>query len=266
MRVLVDLGSHVTGNPQIVQVERTPESGAAGGININGKYVLPIFKGAEFPVDQSSYVLAGGVVDGGDISSISMAHMLADYPMFSNVYFNPLLTAAHVDEIDFTAQFRDIITSPGNVYMFGVRIQTGRPTSMLPDPVGQMPTHTAIMPINRATTPDRPGVLITQEIDLSTYMPDGTDNFLVYWKLLDFDVSQDVVQGTTNEPSVRTVTEPDQEPDDFAVFLSPDNGVSWCQVGLLEPVGFCDKTQKIRVAFVNRSDTKIYLANYAVLF
>jgi hypothetical protein len=81
-----------------------------------------------------------------------------------------------------------------------------------------------------------------------------------------FTITHDVANGTVNDPAIRSVIEPDQEPEDFKVYLSPDNGLSWCEVGLLEPVGFCDKTKKIRLAFVNRSASKIYLATYAVLF
>lgn len=268
MRILVDLGSHISGSPQIVQVDKTPTPGVAGGVNITGKYVIPVAKGTEFQVDSNSYVLdGGGDVDGGDVTSISFAHLLATYPLFSNIYFNPLLTAFHVDEIDFAAQFRDSFTSPPNVYMFDVRVQTGRPAAFtVPGPAGQMPTHTAILPVNSSTVVDRPGVFITKEIDLTTYTPDGADNFMVYWKLLGFDVSHDVSNGVVNSPSTRNVLEPDQEPNGFSVFISQDNGLTWCQVGLLEPIGFCDKAKKIRIAMVNRGTSKVFLANYAVFF
>jgi hypothetical protein len=268
MRILADLGSLITtGNPRIIQVERTPEDGVAGGTNINGKFAISVVKGVEFPIDAASKILEAGDVDGKDVSSISYAHLLAMYPLLNNIYFNPLLTAANVDEIDFTAFFRDITTNPPNVYMFPVRVQTGRPAAFaIAGPAGQMPTQTAILPANVTTTPDRPGVLVTKEIDLSTYMPDGADNFLVYWKLYGFTTTHDVAHGTTNDPSIRTITESDQEPDDFKVYLSTDNGVTWCEAGLLEPVGFCDKSKKIRLAFVNRGTSKVFLATYAVLF
>lgn len=269
MRIRVDLGSHMNSDPQIIQVERTPASGQAGASNINGCYVIPVIKGVDFPIDKDSYVLAGphpGDVDGGDVSSISYAHLLAMYPMFGNVYFNPLLTYKHVEEIDPSAEFKDTFTGPPpNIYMFPTRIQTGRPFGG-PLPEGNMPTHTAILPLNPYSTVPRPGVLITNEIDLEPYMADGADNFLVYWKLYDFTFTHDVANGPTNDPAIRSLVEPDQEPSDFKVYISPDNGASWCEVGLLEPMGFCDKTKKIRLAFVNRSASKIYLATYAVLF
>ena len=268
MRLRVDLGSHMTSaDPQIIQVERTPTSGSVGATNINGCYAIPIIKGVDFPIDANSYVLAGappGDVDGGDVSSISYAHLLAMYPMFGNVYFNPLLTYKHVEEIDLTATFTDK-TSPPAVYVYPTRIQTGRPSGGAL-PAGQMPMMTALLPINNQSADPRPGVLVTNEIDLEPYMADGADNFLVYWKVYDFTFTHDVVNGPTNDPAIRSLVEPDQEPNDFHVYISPDNGLSWCEVGLLEPMGFCDKTKRIRLAFVNRGVTKIYLATYAVLF
>lgn len=267
MRVLVDLGSFMNGNPQIVQVERTPVSGAAGVTNINGKFAIPIFKGVDFPVDSTSSVLSGpppGDVGGRDISSISMAHVLASYPMFGNVYFNPLLTYKHVEEIDLVATWTDK-TNPADVHVFPTRIQTGRPSGG-PLPAGNMPTHTAILPINNHSADPRPGVLVTNEIDLKPYMVDGAGNFLVYWKLYDFTFTHDVANGPTNNPAIRSLVEPDQEPDGFHVYISPDNGLSWCEVGLLEPMGFSNKTKRIRLAFVNRGNNKVFLATYAVLF
>lgn len=271
MRILVDLGSHVQGNPAIVQVERTPESGLAGAVNISGKYAIPVVKGVDFPVDSQSYVLdGGGDVDGGDVSSISYAHLLSMYPMYGNIYFNPLLTADNVDEIDFFATFLDSFHNPPNVNTCRVRVQTGRPNGFpLPGPAGQMPSHTALLPVNDTGPDPRPGLLITKEIDLTPYIPagsDGFDNFMVYWKLFDFQVSQEVVTATQNEPAVRTLVEPEQEPMGFYAYLSPDNGMTWCPVGLLEPVGFCDKTKKIRLAFLNYGPNKVYIPTYAVLF
>lgn len=264
MRVLVDLSSFILGNPKIVQVDHTPVPGTDGGVNINGKFVIPIIKGVEFPIDSASTVLdGGGDVDGRDVSSISYAHLLAMYPMFSNVYFNPLLTQSHVGELDFDATFRDTTTNPPNIYEFPVRVQTGRPTGFaIAGPAGQMPTHTAVLPANRTTTPERPGVLITKEIDLSPYAPDGVDKALVYWKLLSFDTGHDY----DDTPAIRTVTEPDQEPDNLKVHVSTDNGITWCPTGLLEPIGLCDKSTKIRLAFVNHSDDKISIATYGLLF
>jgi hypothetical protein len=268
MRVLVDLGSHVAGAPSITQVERVPENGVL--TPINGKYVLPIIPGAEFPITTSSYILdGGGDVDGGDVSSVSFAHLLASYPQFGRIYFNPLLTEAHVGEIDITATFLDQSVSPP--VTLRPRFKSGRPAG-LGAAAGQMPTHTALFSVNVTTTPSRPGLLITKEIDIATVTSGvGADLFLPYWKILDFSVTEDVSSqyGATNGmnvPALRYVLETDQEPSGFSVYLSPDNGDHWCEVGLLEPVAFCEKTTRIRIAFLNYGTERVHLANYAVLF
>jgi len=278
MRILIDLKSHPN-DPKIVQVERTPTTGTDGAVPINGKYAIPVVKGAEFPIDSSSYVLDGlGDCDGGDVSSISYAYLLAQYPMFGNVYFNPLLTSTHVEELDFTATFRDTFSDPPNIHIYSPRLQTGR--SILNPLPGQMPTHTALLPINPTldpvhptSLPNHPGLLITKEIDIGAYTldpfsgdPVGADEFVMYWKLYEFDISNDVAHNLTNDPAIRTIKECDQEPSGFSAYLSPDNGTTWCQAGLLESIAFCSKTTKIRVAFLNTSASKRYIATYAVLF
>ena len=264
MRLLVDLRSHVAGAPLITQVEKTPVPGDL--TPINGKYVLPMVE--DFTIDDASYILDGtGALDGLDVVSQSFAHLLAAYPMFEFIYFNPLLTADHITDLDLTSTFTDPLT--GDVYP--VRAQTGR-EPMLPYDAGQMPTHTALLPLNDTMTPTRPGLLISKEIDLSAYTgAAGADQFVLYWKLYDFDVQHDIASdyGITagqNDPAVRHVLEANQEPSGFSVYISPDNGAHWCSVGLMEPVAFCQATTSIRVAFMNTGSTKKYLAAYAVMF
>lgn len=272
MRVQVDLTSHLAGTPSIVQVEMDPQPNTTGQVVINGKYALPIVKGVEFPVTDASYVLP---IDGGDVSSISFAHLLAMYPMFGTIYHNPLLTSTHVADLDLTATFKQYYPPAVDPVFLPTRAQTGR-TFTLPEP-GQMPTHTAILSQNLNTTPPHPGVLITQEINIGPYTlddlgnPVGADEFLVYWKLYDFSVSDDInaeygAAAGINAPAQRMVQEMDQEPTGFSVYISPDNGDHYCEVGLLEPVAFCSKTTKFRLAFTNTTRDKIFLANFAVLF
>lgn len=278
MRVLADLRTHLTGAPLVTQVEKVPVRGDL--VAINGKYVVPIVNGVDFPIDSSSYLLDGsGEIDGEDISSISYSHLLAMYPMFANIYFNPLLTPDHVAELDLTAQFKDVNLPPPHgpsppelPTYFSTRAQTGRRQGIPGMDSGQMPTHTAVLPRNTSMSPARPGILITDEIDISAYTDGvGADEFMVYWYLYAFSISQDVYStwGATsgqNSPSIRSVIETDQEPDGFSVYLSPDNGVNWCSVGLLEPLALTHKTTSFRLAFKNDSDSKVYLATFAVMF
>jgi len=269
MRILVDLGSHITGDPQITQVERVPPIGVEGQTAINGKYLIPVTPGANVKVDTSSYVLdGGGEIDGGDVASQSYAWLLAMFPQFENIYFNPLLTEDHVLELDFTQGWNT----------FPTRAQTGRETGAPSGFVeGQAPNMTAILPVNDSMTPSRPGVLVTDLIDIGPFTldaggdPVGTDEFLIYWKLYDFTTTHDVYAEDgalvgSNTPAIKYALEVDQEPADFEVYFSPDDGVHWIQVGLLEPVAFCEKTTSFRLAFVNHSSTKVYLATFGVLF
>jgi hypothetical protein len=293
MRILVDLASHLSaplaGTPLITQVEQNPPPGVEGQTAINGRYSIPVPKGISFPVDTSSYVLDGaGLNDGGDVVSQAFAHLLASYPMYGNIYFNPLLTDSDVAELDLTATFKDSTDPNAPVYL-PTRVQTGRAASSLGPAAGCMPTHTAILAANTAApadpgtfvliggSPSHPGILVTDNIDIGPYTldaygnPVGTDDFVVYWKLYAFDVTQDVATdygalAGQNEPALRYLQETDQEPPGFRVYISPDDGANWCEVGLLEPVAFGAKTTSFRLAFRNDGANKVYLAQFAVLF
>ena len=261
MRVLVDLGTQILGAPEITQVEQTPDYDVP--VAINGKFVLPLTPGTEFPIDTSSYITP---IDGLDVSSISFAHLLAQHPQFSHVYFNPLLTEDHMADLDFVSTFIDPAV-PGTP--FYARLQTGR--YLLGADDGLMPTHTALLPVNPNPVVARPGLLMSAEIDISAYAPDGVEQFMLYWKLLDFSVSEDIHSGYgatvgLNTPAIRSVSETDQEPADFSAYISTDSGDHWCEVGLLEATPLCAKTTKFKVVFKNTSTSKIYLAHFAVLF
>ena len=278
MRILVDLRSHLSDAPEIIQVQRVPVEGSTGGETINGKYAIPVPLNMEFPIDGTNYILDGaGEIDGGDVVSMSYAHLLALYLPFENVYFNPLLTSDHVGELvlDQSFHFTDRSVSPP--VQFFPRFQTGREEGVSDD--GQMPTHTAMMPANAAMTPERPGLIITEPIDIGPFTLDcddvavGADEFMVFWKLYDFTIGHDIAgngggaHAGVNTPAARLLEETDQEPDDISVFISTDNGANWCQVGLLEPIAFCDKTTTVRLAFMNDSLTdKLFLASFALLF
>jgi hypothetical protein len=275
MRILVDLGSHVTGTPVVTQVEKVPLPGE--GTPVNGKYLLPIYPSGEFEVTSTDYVLDGaGQCDGGDLSSKSFAYLLMQYPMFEYIYFNPLLTADHVAELDLTATFLETNapapwgpSPPFPPIVFPTRVMTGRPLGLQ---AGTMPTHTCILPQNNSLDParaPRPGMLITQNIDISTYTgPAGTDEFMVYWKLYSFTDSADINDEVTsvNEPTIRRVYETDDEPTGLSVYISIDDGGHWSEVNYLTPVAFTAKTTAFRLAFKNTSTDRVYLACFAVLF
>jgi len=267
MRVIADLKSHFDGDPKIIQVERIPSENTTGTA-INGKFMLPILDGVDFPIDQNDYILP---VDGGDLSSISYAHLLASYPMFGHVYFNPLLIDTDVDDLDLTATFRAEQTPPAAPIYHPTRCQTGRESTSLLD-TGLVPNNTALLPQNNAITPAHPGILISQEIDLTPYTGAiGTDEFMLYWKLYSFQNSHDVAAdfgllSGSNTPAFRDIHETSEEPSGLSAYISPDNGVHWCSTGYLEPIAFTTKTTAIRLAFKNTGTAKVYLSTFGVLF
>ena len=251
MRVLGNLSDH-----SILQVERTPAVGEA--TPINGKYVVTLPLGSQVDISSTSYITP---IDGGDVSSLAFAGLLAQYPMYGNVTFNPLLLAADVADLDLTA------TLPTGEIS---RSFVGRGVGPLP--TGCCPNSTIILPQNDAVTPVRPGLLITDTIDISAATGGvGAQEFMVYWKLYGFATTQDVMSdyGATsgsNTPALRNISEINQEPADLEVYLSIDDGITYTQVGRLEPVAFCVTGTDLRLAFVNRGSTRLYLACYAILF
>jgi hypothetical protein len=259
MRVLVDLGSHITGSPEILQAEKTPPVGDA--IPFNGKFSIPVLEGTQIAIDSSSYVLP---VDGGDIASQTYAMLLAKYPMFGHVYYNPLLTADHIGDLDLTGQYID---SSNNA--FNTRAQIGRATG--PND-GVAPNSVAILPENTTTSPNRPGVLVTDSIDISAYTSGvGANEFMVYWKLYEIETSHDIrsdlgLHSGSNTPALRSIIETDQEPSDFNVYFSSGPCNKWVSAGRLQPIGICSKLTDFRLAFVNTGSTKRYLATFGVLF
>ncbi len=271
MRVLVDLKSYLAGAPEIIQVQATPN----GSVVVNGKFTVSMPLDVEFPVDSNDYLLNAGNVDGQDITSKGFARLLASCPQYENLYFNPLLTHDHVDELDWDGVFNDV-SDPANPVTFKARYQSGRGQG--PPDFGQMPSHTALLPKNEGVSPARPGFIVSKVIDIGPYTLDcdgeeaGAKEFMLYWKLLNFTVSHDIsghdlgAVANTNSPALRTMQEIDPEPDGFSAYISTNGGATWCRAFWMAPLVACDPTDSIMVAFRNDSLSKRYLASFAVLF
>lgn len=258
MRILVDRPTN-----DILQVEKVPPEGDS--VAINGKYVLPTPEGVTVHVNPDSFVLPSS--DPGSVVAQAYAGLLAQFPQYENILFNPLLLDADIDDLDLTGTFIDPITAD----TFTSRLATGRGTGG-PLTAGQAPTNTSLLPENSATTPPRPGMLITDTIDVSALTGGvGADEYVVYWFIFDCATTDDInasfgLQIGKNEPSLRNVIETDQEPADLQVYISINDGTSWTEVQRLVPAAFCDKGKLVRMAFRNNGTTRIYLAAYAVLF
>lgn len=253
MRVVADLAT-----ANIIQAEKTPALN--DNRPFNGRFAVPIPEMVAIEVGPTSYVLP---VDGGDVMSLAMAQMLVQYPMYSNIVFNPLLTAADIADLDLTATF----PPSGQI----TRAQVGRGSGPLP--TGNAPNMVAVLPRNTRVTPARPGVLISDTIDIGPMTGGmGADEFMVWWKLYDFSTTHDVTSnfGATvglNDPAVRNIVEIDPEAAGFEVYLSHDDGANYIQMNRLEPTDFTTFGSLLRIAFRNMNSVNCrYIAAYAIMF
>jgi len=271
MRILVDLSSHVLNaggaGGLILQAEKSPPIGSPG-TPINGKFVIPVEEGMEAYIDSSSHVLP---VDGTDVCSQSFALLLAQYPQYEYCYFNPLLTAADVTAVsgglDLTAvhAHQSIPEFSWADVPLQTRVLTGSAAGMAPGSTS--------LPIPNPTTAN-PGLVMTNPItEVGSFTPGGigADKFMVWWKIYSYEVSQDVratggLLNGQNTPAIKRIKEMDQEPTDFYVFLSIDDGANWFIANRLTPIAVCSKAPSVRLMFMNTTRERVYLAQYALLF
>lgn len=253
MRIVADIANH-----DVLQVEKTPPEGEANPFN--GRFAIPVPGGSSVHVDGSSYVLPQ---DAGSLSALSAQALLARFPMYSHIVYNFLIEATDVADLDLTA------TGPTGEIS---RVQTGRGSG--PDPTGMVPNGTLILPQNGyAAGPPKPGCLVTDVVDIGPMTGGaGADEFLVWWYMWRFDTTDDVASdyGATagdNEPAYRNIIEMDQEPTGWNVYISHDNGANWTgPIGLLEPTDLITFDTQVRLAFLNRTQARRYLAAYAFMF
>lgn len=269
MRLHVDLGSHFVTPPTDIILQVDPDPAYLGLSNITGRYLVPSIDGTSVSVTAATYFTPA---DGGSLTSQVFGQLLARFPQYRHVAFNPLLTAADVAALDPAATFTVLIPDPAGgpnlvPWTYESRFITGDSIA------NTMPMGTAIPPTNTTTTPPRPGILITDNIDLSTATSNvGADDFMVYWKVYEILSTQDIAGtglGTTvgvNQPAIKYAREINQEPNPLDVYISVDDGQNWVQVSRLQQVAFCGKSNQVKLAFVNIGGATYYLAHYAILF
>jgi len=265
MRILVDRTTN-----GILEVEKVPEIGRFAPTN--GKYVLPTPEGVSLHVEPTSFVLPSN--NPNSVVAQAYAGLLAQFPQYDNILYNPLLEAADVDDIvvDASSPSAPTLTDPDTGDSFRTRAITGRGTGG-PFTAGQAPNNTAMLAANTGAAPTAPGLVISDTIDVSPFTGGiGSDEFVAYWYIYDCDATQDVRSdfGATaglNTPSLVAALEVDQEPSDLQVYLSINDGVSWTEVQRLVPVSFCTPGTSVRLAFRNNAPTRRKcIAAYAVMF
>ncbi len=267
MRVTANLTTNT-----IIEVGKTPELGLKAPYN--GRYSVAIPEGSDVDIRPDTPIMHPGgsyaPVAGSPLTVVHQAYMglLAQYPMYGNIVYNPLITAKDAEDWDMAAGMTVVGPPPLNVYY--VRGQVGR-GGMSPD-AGNLPNATAIFGQNDQVAPPRPGLLITDTIDIAPMTDgNGADEFMVWWQIYEFDISEDVSTewGTwsgMNQPAIRSISETYQEPAGLEVALSINDGASYWRVGRLEPINFCTPGTKLRLSFLNRNPDKIYLAAWSIMF
>lgn len=243
----------------IVRSGPTPPVGSS--TPLNGQFVVPVPEGVELPpLDSGSRLLDPA----GPVPEI-YNRLLGLYPQFGSVVANPLLNSADLAQMDFGAVFPN---PPRTVSaQWESRYQAGRAAG----PVnGHVPLTLKILPVNRAVTPERPGMVVTDTIDITAATGGaGASQFLVWWKVYSLSLTHDVqdygVAGE-NSPALKSVGERDPTMGgSLEVYLSPTDGAGYSPVRSRVPVTTPPAT-RLRIAWVNRGTENCYLAAYALLF
>lgn len=240
----------------IVQAGGDPPVGSV--TVVNGQFVVPVPPGVTLPTLDPLTRLTGP----GTVLDAVYARLLAQYPQYAFIRYNPLLQGVHQDLLSSTAT----VTVPGpSTYI--TRAQLGRYTGGTAD--GLAPMGVALLPANTTNMVVRPGMVSTKTINIVGDRPMGTDQYCVYWQLYGLDCTHDVMDyapGGPNTPATKLVTEVDPEPAGLEVYLSVDAGATYAQIRRLQPFAAAAAGTNVRLAFVNKSGTKLCLAAYAVMY
>lgn len=256
MRIYGDINRLAT-NPRdfVIQVGPTPPVGTE--TTVNGKFVLEVPEGCTVP-DPLPTTVAG-------LLSNIYGQYLRSYPNYVGVHGNALLTTADQGELDLGATFPYDPGPPARSW--SVRAVLGRSGS---SPAGLAPNGLQVLPLNDKAVPPKPGLVVTDTIDVSAVVPGGVTEALVWWKVFTITTTEDRVDYTSptgaNTPAYRVLREVDQEPTGWEVHLSTNNGGGYQRVSRARPVVGLTPGTDLRLAFVNSGSDSIYLASYVVLY
>lgn len=263
MQVVANISSDA-----IINTISDPEIGDS--TKVDGQYLIPMPPGVAVTIDDTSTPAS--------VAADAAAELLVRFPMYDHVVYNFFLDSADVAALDLTGA----VSQPtGGTVVAGTapsmdpgpvpRCQVGRGAG--PAPVGVAPNSVAIFRSNVAASTSTFGCIITDTEDLTPFNPGnpGADNVMVWWQLAEVSTTEDIGNGynLTNDiniPASRYVQAVDQEPADFQVYISVDDGTSWHEASYLEPTDLVTAGASLRVAFVNEGGEKLHLLAFALLF
>jgi hypothetical protein len=268
MQIIASLSSD-----EVVGTQTEPAQGES--TLANGKYLLDTPLGVAVDVTSASYVLPQ---DSGSLVTLISQGWLDRNPMFDHYESNFFVEAADVAKLDFGTgaplpEAANIVsgTNPTNDPGSFARCQVGRGTG--PAPTGIAPNSIAMLPANLRNPNPVSGCVLTDTIDITSYNPSdpGTDEVMLWWKVGTQALSEDTLQGYNataglNTPCRKTLVEGSQNPADFHAYVSVDDGVTWREAYYMEPIDMVTAGTDLRVAFVNDSNTKLYLMGFIALF
>ena len=250
---------------KLIEVGKSPELGEQ--MFVNGRYLLPVPEGSDLDIEEGDKVIS----DDGTFGEDSLVHqafagLLAQYPMYGNIIYNPNIVDKDVEDYDLDAGLTEV-----GPPMIGhqSRAQIGRYPGQK---AGNIAGSTLVLPQNNHVSPARPGLLITDTLDISHLVGNcGADEFMVWWMITTIDTTHDVItdfgfQSGTNTPAMQVFNFIEQEPDGLEVLLSVNDGGSYFKVERLEPISFCDEATELRLAFLNRTDQKYRILGWAIMF
>jgi hypothetical protein len=255
MRIYADI-NRVGSNPNdfVVQVAPTPRIGTQ--TNVNGKFFIDVPEGVPVPdpLPTSLTDLTDAIYDG----------LLSLYPRYGFIHYNPLLTGSDSGKLDPTAVFP---------YDFGPPLRTWEVRSQLgrfgaPSDNGLAPNGVKVFSQNSSVVPARPGLVVTDTIDISTDVPAGVTDVMLHWCVTSHLLSADVMSyvSGTNTPAMKSAEEVTQDPTSFEAYVSMDDGASYQLLRRMVPFTSMVAGTHLRLAFVNRGNTPITLVSYALMY
>ena len=216
-------------------------------MHMNGKYILDFPDCIEIGAELGKYDPFNLTFLINDIK----AKFFEAYPTYDFLIYEPLLDYDPT-RFDKTEMFP---TSTGQKYS---RFQ-----------VGNVPN---VVKLPRPNSDSRSGIAITSEIDITALTDDnlGRETFFPYFRVVKKTVAHDEtpvdLSGYTSNNQAPSITYQSASESDYSVYISENNGNTYEKMTRLTPFSFNQRTDSIRLAFVNDSSDDLYILSYALMF